>query len=63
MAKTPSTGQMRKMYAISVESVTGNFRETYIDCGITTIGSAYDVNGETKRDMSLYACDLIEESF
>ncbi|MFW2163049.1 hypothetical protein ACG93T_17010 [Acinetobacter beijerinckii] len=48
---------------ISVESVTGNFRETYIDCGITSIGSSYDVNGETKRDLSLYACDLINESF
>ena len=48
---------------ISVESPTGNFRETYTDCGVTSIGSAYDVNGETKRDLTLYACDVINESF
>lgn len=47
---------------ISVESPTGNFRETYTDCGVTSIGSAYDVNGETKRDLTLYACDKINES-
>nr|WP_298892231.1 hypothetical protein [uncultured Acinetobacter sp.] len=51
-----------KNVRISIESLTGNHRETYVDCGITTIGTSYDVNGETRRDLTLYALDMIEES-
>ena len=51
-----------KNVRISIESLTGNHRETYVDCGITTIGTSYDVFGETRRDLTLYALDMIEES-
>ena len=47
---------------ISVESPEGGFRETYIDCYVTEVSDAYDVNGETTRDLSLLCLDFLKES-
>ncbi|WP_043969806.1 MULTISPECIES: hypothetical protein [unclassified Acinetobacter] len=48
---------------ISIESPNGGFRETYIDCNVTTASDSYDVNGETVRDLTLFAMDYLKESF
>lgn len=47
---------------ISVESPTGNFRETYIDCNVITVSDAYDVNGESRRDLTGFCLDYMKES-
>ena len=47
---------------ISVESPEGGFRETYIDCYVSDVSDAYDVNGETTRDLSLFCLDFLKES-
>ncbi|MGY3823089.1 hypothetical protein [Acinetobacter haemolyticus] len=48
---------------ISIESPTGGFRETYMDCNVISASDAYDVNGETLRDLSLFAMDYLKETF
>ena len=48
---------------ISIESPTGGFRETYTDCEVQEYSDSYDVNGETMRDLTLYAMDYLKESF
>ncbi|ENX02651.1 hypothetical protein F900_01097 [Acinetobacter modestus] len=48
---------------ISIESPDGGFRETYIDCEVQDIGDSYDVNGETMRDLTLFAMDYLKETF
>ncbi|CAP01977.1 conserved hypothetical protein [Acinetobacter baumannii SDF] len=40
---------------LSIESETGTFRETYIDFNVQTISDAYDVNGETRRNLEGFA--------
>ena len=47
---------------ISIESPTGNFRETYMDCNVITVSDAYDVNGESRRDLTGFCLDYIKES-
>lgn len=47
---------------ISIESPTGNYRETFIDCNVTTVGATYDLNGETVRELNLYCLDYIDET-
>ena len=48
---------------ISIESPTGGFRETYTDCEVQEYTDSYDVNGETMRDLTLFAMDYLKESF
>mgnify|MGYP000016063406 FL=1 len=48
---------------ISIESPTGGFRETYTDCEVQEYSDSYDVNGETMRDLTLFAMDYLKESF
>lgn len=48
---------------ISIESPTGGFRETYTDCNVITASDSYDVNGDTLRDLTLFAMDYLKESF
>jgi len=47
---------------LSSESETGNFRETYIDVNIQTMGDTYDVNGEVRRNLEGFALSYINES-
>lgn len=46
---------------ISIESPTGNHRTTYIDCSATEVSESYSVEGETRRNLSLFALDKIKE--
>lgn len=46
----------------SIESLTGNFRTTYVDCFVTEASESYAVEGETRRNLSLFALDELEES-
>ncbi|WP_336033396.1 hypothetical protein [Acinetobacter bereziniae] len=48
---------------ISIESPSGNHRVTYIDCSATEVSAAYSVEGETRRNLSLFALDELEENF
>ncbi|QHH96688.1 hypothetical protein [Acinetobacter dispersus] len=48
---------------ISIESPSGGFRETYIDCSVTSSSDSYDVNGETMRDLTIFAMDCLTETF
>lgn len=48
---------------ISIESPTGGFRETYTDCEVQEYSDSYDVNGETIRDLTLFAMDYLKETF
>ena len=48
---------------ISIESPTGGFRETYTECEVQEYSDSYDVNGETMRDLTLFAMDYLKESF
>ena len=47
---------------ISLESPTGNYRRTYIDCNVQTVSDAYSVDGETRRDLTMFALDELDES-
>lgn len=47
---------------ISIESPDGGFRETYIDCEVQESSDSYDVNGETVRDLVLFAMDCLTET-
>lgn len=47
---------------ISIESPTGNHRTTYIDCSATEVSASYSVEGETRRNLSMFALDELEES-
>ena len=47
---------------ISIESPDGGFRETYTDCEVLDISDSYDVNGETMRDLTMFAMDYLKES-
>lgn len=47
---------------ISIESPSGNYRETFIDCNVTSRGSTYDLNGETVRELQLFCLDYIDET-
>lgn len=47
---------------ISIESPTGNYRETFIDCNVVSISQSYDVNGETMRDLELFCLDYLDET-
>lgn len=47
---------------ISVESQSGNYRKTYIDCTTQTVSDAYSVEGETRRDLTMFAMDEMDES-
>lgn len=48
---------------ISIESPSGGFRETYTDCNVVSASDSYDVNGETMRDLNMFAMDYLKESF
>ncbi|MGE4314557.1 hypothetical protein [Acinetobacter sp.] len=47
---------------VSIESPTGNHRKTYIDCSATEVSASYSVEGETRRNLNLFALDELEES-
>lgn len=47
---------------ISLESQSGNYRKTYIDCTTQTVSDAYSVEGETRRDLTMFAMDELDES-
>lgn len=47
---------------ISIESPSGNYRETFIDCNVTSVGATYDMNGETVRELQLFCLDYIDET-
>ena len=47
---------------ISIESPTGNYRTTYIDCSTTEVSESYSVEGETRRNLSMFALDKLKES-
>lgn len=47
---------------ISIESPTGGFRETYIDVSVVTVSDSYDVNGESRRDLTGFCLDYLKES-
>lgn len=47
---------------ITIESAEGGFRETYIDCSATDSSASYTVDGETRRDVNMFAMDYVEES-
>lgn len=47
---------------ISIESPSGGFRETYIDVSVTTVSDSYDVNGESRRDLTGFCLDYVKES-
>ncbi|KCX99163.1 hypothetical protein C6378_02355 [Acinetobacter pittii] len=47
---------------ISIESPSGNYRETFIDCNVTSVGATYDLNGETVRELQLFCLDYIDET-
>lgn len=44
-----------------VESLSGAYREIYSDCSTSDSTSTYDLNGETKRDLNLFALGYIKE--
>lgn len=46
---------------ISIESPGGNFRETFIDCFVQEVSDSYSVEGETRRNLSGFAMDHLEE--
>lgn len=47
---------------IAIESVSGNYRTTYVDCFSTEVSEAYSVEGETRRTIAMFALDKLEES-
>ncbi|WP_109114549.1 hypothetical protein [Acinetobacter baumannii] len=47
---------------ISIESPSGNYRETFIGCNVTSVGATYDMNGETVRELQLFCLDYIDET-
>lgn len=47
---------------ISAESPDGSYRKTYIDCTTQTVSDAYSVDGETRRDLTMFAMDELDES-
>ena len=47
---------------VTIESAEGGYRETYIDCSATDSSASYQVEGETRRDVNLFALDYVEES-
>lgn len=47
---------------LSIESPDGNYRETFIDCNVTSVGMSYDVNGETMRDLEMFCLDYLDET-
>ena len=47
---------------LSIESETGNFRETYVDFNVQTISDSYDVEGETRRNLEGFAMSYISEN-
>ncbi|EPH7255953.1 hypothetical protein ACWKA7_001571 [Acinetobacter baumannii] len=47
---------------ISIESPSGNYRETFLDCNVTSVGATYDLNGETVRELQLFCLDYIDET-
>ena len=47
---------------LSIESETGNFRETYVDFNVQTISDSYDVAGETRRNLEGFELNYITEN-
>ncbi|MBK0063969.1 MULTISPECIES: hypothetical protein [unclassified Acinetobacter] len=47
---------------LSIESETGNFRETYIDFNVQDVSDSYEVNGETRRTLEGFALSYINET-
>lgn len=47
---------------LSIEYESGNFRETYIDFNVQEISDAYEVNGETRRNLQGFALSYINET-
>ena len=47
---------------LSIESESGNFRETYIDFNVQTISDSYDVAGETRRNLEGFALSYVQEN-
>lgn len=46
---------------ISIESEDGSNRESYLDCGTISVGQSYEVEGESRVDIEMYALDFIQE--
>ena len=47
---------------ISIESLSGKFRETFIDCTTQSMSDSYEVDGETRRSLTMFALDKLGES-
>ncbi|ENV33918.1 hypothetical protein [Acinetobacter gerneri] len=47
---------------ISIESPSGNYRETFIDCHVESVSASYDMNGETLRDLEMFCLDYLDET-
>lgn len=60
--KDPINWLTVKNARVSIESETGNFRETYVDFNVQTISDSYDVGGETRRNLEGFALSYLEES-
>lgn len=46
---------------ISVESEDGAFRESYLDCGVISVGKQYDMENESRIDIEMYALTHVRE--
>ena len=47
---------------ITVENPEGGFRETYLDCSSTEVSDSFSVEGETRRNLSMFALSMMKES-
>ncbi|MDV4263314.1 hypothetical protein MSG92_04685 [Acinetobacter seifertii] len=47
---------------LSIESETGNYRETYIDFNVQDVSDTFEVNGETRRNLEGFALLYINET-
>lgn len=47
---------------VTIESAEGGHRETYIDCSATDSSESYSIEGETRRDVNMFALNHVEES-
>ena len=46
---------------ISIESEDGAYRESYLDCGVVSVGKQYDAENEARIDIDMYALDHVVE--
>lgn len=46
---------------ISIESEDGAFRESYLGCGVMSVGKQYDMENESRIDIEMFALDYVRE--